>query len=76
VSADLDQATHALLTPSQRIIDRHGNDGTNRCRYCRLPWPCLELDAVIEAPDLVLRAHVAARNQPTDPVRQTPGPLR
>jgi hypothetical protein len=63
VSADLDQAIYALLPPTQRIIERHGNDGNHRCRWCRRPWPCFELDTAIEALDLVLRVHVAARNQ-------------
>jgi hypothetical protein len=63
VSADLDQAVYGLLTPARHIIDRHGNDGTNSCRTCGLCWPCFELGTAIEALDLVLRVHVAARRQ-------------
>jgi hypothetical protein len=64
VSADLDQAVYALLTPTRMVIDQHGNDGGHTCRSCGLSWPCFELGTAIAALDLVLRVHVAGRNQP------------
>jgi len=73
VSADLDQAVYALLTPVRFVIDRHGNDGSDRCRTCRLWWPCFDLGTAIGALDLVLRVHVAARRQP-DRRPQPPAP--
>jgi hypothetical protein len=77
VSADLDQAVYALLTPVRFVIDRHGNDGSDRCRTCGLWWPCFELGTAIEALDLVLRIHVAGRRQPdhrSQPQRRPPVP--
>ena len=67
MSARLDQAVYALLTPARGVIDRHGDNGAHRCRSCGLPWPCFDLGTAIGALDLVLRVHVAARNQPDDP---------
>jgi hypothetical protein len=64
VSADLDQAVYGLLTPARFVIDRHGNDGSDCCRTCGMWWPCFELGTAIEALDLVLRVHVAARRPP------------
>jgi hypothetical protein len=66
VSAYLDQAVYALLTPARGVIDRHGDNGAHSCRSCGLPWPCFELGTAIGALDLVLRVHVAARNHPDD----------
>ena len=67
MSARLDQAVYALLTPARGVIDRHGDNGAHRCRSCGLPWPCFDLGTAIGALDLVLRVHVAARNRPDDP---------
>jgi hypothetical protein len=67
VSTHLDQAVYALLTPARGVIDRHGDNGAHNCRSCGLPWPCFELGTAIGALDLVLRVHVAARDQPDDP---------
>jgi hypothetical protein len=64
MTADLDQAVFALLTPVRFVIDRHGNDGNHRCRCCGTSWPCFELGTAIAALDLVLRVHVAARRHP------------
>jgi hypothetical protein len=78
VSADLDQTVYALLTPVRFVIDRHGNDGSDRCHTCGMSWPCSELGTAIEALDLVLRVHVAARRQQPDrrlpPQRRPPRP--
>lgn len=77
MSTDLDQAVYALLTPARFVIDRHGNDGGHTCRSCGRPWPCFELGTAIEALDLVLRVHVAARREPdhrSGPQRPPRGP--
>jgi hypothetical protein len=65
VSADLDQAVYALLAPARFVINQHGRDDHHHCRRCGTPWPCFEMGTAIEALDLVLRVHVAARNQHT-----------
>lgn len=64
MSADLDEAVYALLTPTRLVINQHGRDANRRCRSCGVPWPCFEMGTAIEALDLILRVHVKARNQP------------
>jgi hypothetical protein len=55
VSTELDQAVYTLLTPASHVIDRHPNDGSNRCRRCGTPWPCFDFNTALGALDLVLR---------------------
>ena len=66
MNAHLDQAVYALLTPARSVINRHGDNGAHSCRSCGLPWPCFEFGTALGALDLVLRVHVALRNQPGD----------
>ena len=39
MSAYLDQAVYALLTPARGVIDRHGDNGAHSCRSCGLVEP-------------------------------------
>lgn len=62
MSAHLDQAVYALLTPARFVIDQHGRDEHHLCRRCGNAWPCFEMGTAIGALDLVLRVHVATRD--------------
>jgi hypothetical protein len=64
MSADLEEAVYALLTPTQGVIDRHGKDVHGECRCCKVAWPCFEMSTAIRALDLVLRVHADSRRQP------------
>jgi hypothetical protein len=63
VSADLDDAVYALLTPARGVIGQHTRNDRHQCRRCNEPWPCFEADTAIGALELALRVHAAARRQ-------------
>jgi hypothetical protein len=63
MSADLDQAAYTLLTPARRIIEGHSRNERHLCCICHEPWPCFEANTAIQALDLVLRVHIAARGE-------------